>query len=303
MRTSDIVFAVSLLGVVLGLSPAVSFDGTRTPEGAPVMRPSAVEQNPADRAAPLAVVPVAPLSSPLAASPRAVPTPFEAYRSGTLALRQGHTRQAVAELEFAARQGVPGAIWKLGRMYADGDGVDVNKARAFEYFSHLTNRHGDDSQGTPNARFVANAFVSLGQYYLDGVPEAVEQNPKAAFDMFHYAAAVYADPVAQYRLGRLYLRGHGAPKDPMQAARWLRLSALKGEYHAQALLGSILFKGDVVPRQAAHGLFWLIVAKDSASGQEDQWITEAYAQAIAQATDNERERAYKYLENWLKFKP
>ena len=52
-------------------------------------------------------------------------------RSGTQALRQGKTDQAVAELEYAAEQGLPGAIWKLGRMYADGDGVKMDKARAY----------------------------------------------------------------------------------------------------------------------------------------------------------------------------
>jgi len=303
MRTSDVILTIGLLGVAFGLSPAVSFDGTRTPEGAPVATPlPGPGQNAAGGAAPLAVVPIAP-PSPLAMPPRAALTPYQAYRSGAQALRQGNTKQAVAELEFAARQGVPGAIWKLGRMYADGDGVDVNKARAFEYFRHLANRHGDDSQGTPEARFVANAFVSLGQYYLDGVPDAVEVDPRVAFEMFRYAAAVYADPVAQYNLGRLYFLGNGAPKDAMQAARWLRLSALKGEYRAQALLGSMLFKGEDVPRQAAQGLFWLIVAKDSATAPDDHWITEAYAQAFAQATDNEHAIAYKYLENWLKSRP
>ena len=45
------------------------------------------------------------------------------------------THGAVAtlmKLENAAKQGVPEAIWKLGRMYADGDGVETNRARAYE---------------------------------------------------------------------------------------------------------------------------------------------------------------------------
>jgi hypothetical protein len=303
MRTSEIILSVGLLGVALGLSPAVSFDGTRTPETAPVATPlPGPGQSALGGAAPLAVVPVTPPSA-LTIPPRAALTPFEAFRSGAQALRQGKTKQALAELEFAARQGVPAAIWKLGRMYADGDGVDVNKARAFEYFSHLANRHGEDGQWTPDARFIANAFVTLGQYYLDGVPDAVEADPKVAFEMFRYAAAYYADPIAQYHLGQLYQQGKGTPKDSMQAARWLRLSALKGEYRAQALLGSMLFRGEGVPRQGALGLFWLIVSKDSASGLEDSWITEAYTQATAQATDSERALAYKYLENWLKTRP
>jgi TPR repeat protein len=302
MRTSNVILTIGLLGLAFGLSPAVSFDGTRTPEGAPLARPQpGTARDSMGGSAPLAVVPVAP-PSPLA-MPRAALSPFEALRSGTQALRQGNTKQALAELEFAARQGVPAAIWKLGRMYADGDGVDVNKARAFDYFRRLTNRHGDDSQGTPDAGFVANAFVTLGQYYLDGVPDTVAAEPRVAFQMFRYAASFYADPVAQYQLGRLYLLGRGAPKDPVQAARWLRLAALKGEYRAQALLGDMLSKGEEVPRQTAVGLFWLTVAKDSAIAPDDGWITEAHASAFAQATDDERALAYRYLENWLRARP
>jgi hypothetical protein len=295
MRTSDVVLTVGLLGLALGLSPAVSFDGTRTPDAATVAVPlTSPGSNPLGSATPLAPVPVAPVTGP----GRPSLTPFEAFRSGTQALRQGKTDQGVAELEFAAEQGVPGAIWKLGRMYADGDGVRKDKGRAFEYFRRLTNAHGD-SQGTPQARFVANAFVALGQYHLEGIPGTLKADAHVAHNMFRYAASYYADPEAQFHLGRLYLIGKGAPKDPMQAARWLSLAANKGEHRAQALLGDMLFKGEDVQRQAALGLFWLIVAKDSA-GPDEGWITETYSRALAQATDGERALAHKYLENWLK---
>jgi TPR repeat protein len=226
-------------------------------------------------------------------------SPLEALRSGTQALRQGKTEQALMELEYAAEQGVPGAIWKLGRMYADGDGVDLNKARAYGYFRRLTTMHGDDSAGTPNARYLANAFVTLGLYHLEGIPGTLKADPKVAGEMFRYAAAYFADPEAQYQLGRLYLLGKGAPKDAIQAARWLRLSANKGDHRAQALLGSMLFKGEEVSRQAALGLFWLIVAKDGAKPDET-WITDMYTSALAQADDAERAMARKYLEDWLK---
>ena len=61
-------------------------------------------------------------------------SPLEALRSGTQALRQGKTEQALMELEYAAEQGVPGAIWKLGRMYADGDGVDHEQGARLRLF-------------------------------------------------------------------------------------------------------------------------------------------------------------------------
>jgi hypothetical protein len=53
------------------------------------------------------------------------------------------------------------------------------------------------------------------------------------------------------------------------------------------LLGEMLFKGDEISRQAALGLFWLIMAKDGASLDEG-WITDLYTSALAQATENDR---------------
>ncbi len=300
MRTSNVVVSLGLIGLSLGMPPAASFDGTRTPGGAVVTVPL---QEPAQRdlgrAAPLAAVPVAPLAAPsrVMVPPR---TPFEALRSGTQALRDGKPVEAVSALEYAAGQGVPGAIWKLGRMYADGDGVNQNKLRAFEYFRDLTKTHAYDPPGTPQARFVANAFVTLGNYYLEGIPDtAIKPDPTIAHEMFRYAASYFGDPEAQYLLGRLYLYGQAGPKDPIQAARWFTLAANKGQRAAQALLGSMLFKGEDVARQAAMGLFWLTVAKDGA-GPDEAWITETYSAAFAQASDDDRALAYRYLENWLR---
>jgi TPR repeat protein len=308
MRTSDVIVSIALLGFAFGLSPAVSFDGARTPEGTGVAvpAPDGASGSDADSAAlgsatPLAAVPAEPAAPLTLPSSRSVlpASPMEAFRSGTQALRQGKTEQAVMELEYAAEQGVPAAIWKLGRMYADGDGVKANKTRAYEYFHRLTTMHADESANAPNARFLANAFVTLGLYHLDGIPGTLKADPNVAREMFRYAASYFADPEAQYYLGRLYLLGKGAPKDAIQAARWLRLSANKGDHRAQALLGSMLFKGDQVSRQAALGLFWLIVAKDAA-GPDETWITDMYTSALAQANDSERALAHKYLEDWLK---
>ena len=306
MRISNLFASIALLGLAVGLSPAISFDGSRAPEGSKMPLPDTIPSPAAGNASlgsatPLVAVPAAPPVAPLTLPPRSSmpPTPLEAFRSGAQALRQGKTEQAVTELEYAAEQGVPGAIWKLGRMYADGDGVKMNKARAYEYFRRLTATHGDDSAGTPNARYLANAFVTLGLYHLDGIPGTLKADPNVAREMFRYAAAYFADPEAQYHLGRLYLLGKGAPKDAIQAARWLRLSANKGDHRAQALLGSMLFKGEDVSRQAALGLFWLIMAKDAATPDET-WITDMYTSALAQASDTERAMARKYLEDWLK---
>src|SRR5215467_15589892 len=271
MRTYDTLLSCALIALALGFSPAASFDG----------RPSDAAPNQS--------------TPPAAAAPRA--NPYEAQRSGTQALRAGKLDQAMTSLEYAAEQGLPGAMWKLGRMYADGDGVGQNKLRAFEYFLNLTKTHAYEPPDSQESRFVASAFVALGQYYLDGIPDtAVKPDPAVAIDLFRHAASYFGDPDAQYHLGRLYLLGTGTAKDGVQAARWLRLAATKGQRNAQALLGSMLFKGQGVARQPAVGLAWLTLAKDGASAQE-AWITETYRSALAQASMDERTQAGRFAED------
>lgn len=244
------------------LPPALAFDGTRLPADAPA------------------------------------PTPMEAFRSGTRALRAGEATKGLSALEYAAEQGHTVAQWKLGRMYAEGDQVPKNALRAFQYFSSVANSHAEDSPDAPQSRFVANAFVQLGQYYMQGIPDALKPDPARAREMFWYAASYFGDADAQYSLAQLYLDGNGAPRDPRQAARWLGLAANKGQNHAQALLGHLLFKGDQVPRQAARGLMWLTLARDGAGG--DKSVIALYDSAFKQATADERTMALYYLERWMK---
>ena len=222
---------------------------------------------------------------------------MEAFRSGARALRDGDTSKGMTALEYAAQQGHTGAEWKLGRMYADGDQVPKDAVRAFQYFSSIANRHAEDSPDAPQARFVANAFVALGHYYLDGIPNALKPDAARAHEMFWYAASYFADPDAQYNLARLYLDGKGAPRDPRQAVRWFGLAANKGQYQAQAMLGHMLFKGEHVPRQSARGLMWLTLARDSSRGEK--WIADLYDAAFKQANTDERQMAFHYLERWM----
>ena len=314
------------LGLVTALAPVLAFDGTPS-DG---LLPGSADRAPSAAAAPASIErmpppPVAPppRSTPALATPSramniprppaAVPSvppaavarppavaPVEAFRTATQALRAGETAKAVTSLQYAAEQGHALAQWKLGRMYAEGDGVERSDTRAFDYFSRIANAYADDSPGTPQARFVANAFVALGHYYLDGIPNSpIKADPVRAQEMYSYAASYFGDPDAQYYLARLYLDGKGAPRDPRQAARWLSLAAHKGHYQAQALLGRMLFKGESLPRQVARGLMWLTLARDSATSQE-AWITDLYDAAFKQASDDERALALVYLERWVK---
>ncbi|MCX7320921.1 MAG: sel1 repeat family protein, partial [Hyphomicrobiales bacterium] len=58
---------------------------------------------------------------------------------------------SLTALQYAAEGGHPIAQWKLGRMYADGNGVAQDDLRAFEYFSRIANAHAEDSPSAPQA--------------------------------------------------------------------------------------------------------------------------------------------------------
>ncbi|MXQ14116.1 sel1 repeat family protein [Microvirga makkahensis] len=208
---------------------------------------------------------------------------------------------AAAALEYAAGQGHTLALWKLGRMYADGDGVEHDDLKAFEYFSKLADQHADESPDSPNAMVVSSAFVALGTYFLDGIKGTyVSANPARAVEMFSYAASYFSDSNAQYNLARLYMEGTGVSRDPRQAARWLNLAAEKGHPPSQALLGHMLINGQGVPRQRAKGLMWLTLAREAATASgKDQWIESLYEEAFANAGESDRKLALALLEQYI----
>ncbi len=209
---------------------------------------------------------------------------------------------SLTALQYQAEGGHPVAQWKLGRMYANGDGVMQDDLRAFEYFSRVANAHAEDSPSAPQAAIVANAFVSLGRYYLEGIPNSkVKADAERAREMFSYAASYFGNADAQYDLARLYLKGVGTPRDTRYGVRWLGLAAQKGQHQAQAMLGQMLFNGEQLPRQAARGLMWLTLARDSA-GPDEIWIKDSYNKAINKASEDDRAMALQLLENWVQGK-
>ena len=223
----------------------------------------------------------------------------DALRSGVRTYNSGDKVGAVKALEYAADQGVALALWKLGRMYAEGDGVPRDELKAFEYFSRIADENADEAPDSSRAGVVASAFVALGSYFLDGIKDTyVAANPERAVELFQYAAAYFGDPRAQYSLARLYLEGTGTDRDPRQAARWLNLAAEKGHHPAQALLGQLLVNGQGVPRERARGLAWLSVAKENADPKRDAWIVALHAEAYETASDSDRRTATALLQQF-----
>jgi TPR repeat protein len=188
-------------------------------------------------------------------------------------------------------------------MHASGDGVPVDDLKAFEYFSKIADDHADESPDSANAAVVANAFVALGTYFLEGIRGTyVKPNPERAHEMIHYAASYFGNSNAQYSLARLYLQGVGVAQDTRQAARWLNLAAEKGHAPAQALLGNMLVNGQGIPRQKAIGLMWLMLAHQAAASAKEGWISDFYDKGVEVASESDRQRALAYVEQFQKKK-
>ena len=228
--------------------------------------------------------------------------PQQALRLGVDGYRAGDVKSSVEAFKYAAANGNPLARWKLGKMYADGDGVPHDDGKAFDYFTQIVQSYDEDDANRRDLSVVSNAFVALGVYSLNGIANTpVKPNPDRALEMFQYAALTFGNADAQYNLARLFLDGAGdIQKDTRQAARWLSLAAEKNHYQAEALLGHMLFNGfDGFAQQRAKGLMWLTLARDAAletKDAKDQWIVDLYAKAAGSASDNDRQVAIYYAE-------
>ena len=273
MRTSRRIILALMLGAAPAAGPGFAFDG------APINQQDA--------------------ALPVVTQPAAAALNAQALKK-TSAPATAVVAPSLNSLQYAAEGGHPVAQWKLGRMYADGDGVIQDDLRAFEYFSRIANAHAEDSPSAPQATIVANAFVALGRYYLNGIPNSkIKADTERAREMFSYAASYFGNADAQYDLARLYLKTPDASRDDFRyGARWLGLAAQKGQHQAQAMLGQMLFNGDRLPPQRARGLMWLTLARDNAAPDE-AWIKESYNRAIAKASENDRAMALQMLEHWV----
>jgi TPR repeat protein len=195
-------------------------------------------------------------------------------------------------LEGAAEAGQPMALWQLGVMYENGEGVEQDAVKAFGYFSRIANDHADTPPRSIEADIVAQSFVKVGDYYRDGLPDAgIIADADRSHALLMHAATYFGDADAQYRVGLLYLDSDELGVNPLQGARWLSLAARKGHVAAQAMLGKLLFNGDGIPSQPVEGLMWLTLAQRQSQSQgvvAEAWVDDMLNAAMSVATPQDR---------------
>ncbi len=192
-----------------------------------------------------------------------------AEEAGTAGARR--TRSLTA-LQYAAEGGHPIAQWKLGRMYADGDGVAQDDLRAFDYFSRIANAHAEDNPSAPQAadrrQRLRGARPLLSQRHSE--LEGQVRSGAGAGDVL-LRRLLFRQCRRAIRSGPALPEERRTPRGTISAmARagsvWPRRRA---SIRRRRLLGQMLFNGDQLPRQAARGLMWLTLARDSAGAGRD----------------------------------
>jgi TPR repeat protein len=185
-------------------------------------------------------------------------------------LRSGDYPAAYKLLTQLAKKGKPRAMSALGMMHANGHGVPIDFHQARKWFQKAADAGLQEAQ------------VFLGKIYEqgDGVPvdyqEAIYWYESAARDDHDLNEYNYTngDPLAHYRLGRMYALGLGFEKNIDKAYELFRKSALAGNDKAQYHLAKSYADGLEVNQDYQEAAKWYELAANqwNASAQNNLGI-------------------------------
>lgn len=171
----------------------------------------------------------------------------------------------------AASAGYGPAQYELGRLYADGMGVERNLRQAAFWYRKAADQ-GD-----------AEAQNNLGALYAKG--QGVRRSDSQAVHWYRLAAA-QNDPEAISNLGMMYLRGRGVKRDFTRAFQLFLRSAQMGYPVAQNNLALMYANGQGVGQDFTRAYAWLELASKKISAAErlrDEVGREMTAEQIADA--------------------
>lgn len=123
-------------------------------------------------------------------------------------------------LKIGSDAGYPNSEYTLGKLYAEGVGVEKDERRAAELFL------------SASIKGFAKAQYNLGKIYRDGTGMKADEG----LSLFWFAeAAERGHPRAQDRMAHRRLNGEGVPKDDIEALKWAILAAAQGVETSQKL--------------------------------------------------------------------
>ena len=136
---------------------------------------------------------------------------------GLAAFSEGDYETAMAECQPLADEGDVGAMFCVGRMYANGFGVPMNDELALKWYGLAA------GEGHPEALY------NLALMHANGW--GVEMNDVPAAGFYRVAAGFGWIP-AQAAMGFCYKHGAGVEKDLVKAYMWFDIAAHNGDMSA-----------------------------------------------------------------------
>lgn len=144
-----------------------------------------------------------------------------------------HTFEEVERIKALADEGNPEALFILGTLYLDGDGVPRSMDDAFGCFREAAIR------GETNSAFNLGLAAALGEDMPQSWSEA---------SYWYSMAANSGHPKAMVQLGILYSTGNGVPQSYLDAASWYAKAADLGDRDGMMLLADLFEDGLGVPQ-------------------------------------------------------
>ncbi len=159
----------------------------------------------------------------------------------------------------AAAAGDSAAMYKLGRMYAEGTGVEKKDyAQARSWFT----KAAEAGNGA--------AMNSLGAMYQNGL--GVEKSDLQAAAWYEKGAHA-GDASAMGSLGFMYAQGLGVAQDDAKALEWTRKAAEAGSPAAMCNLGFMYADGRGVAKDMAEARKWMEKASASIPAAK-KWLAD-----------------------------
>jgi TPR repeat protein len=209
------------------------------------------------------------------------------------------TDSSVAALRKAAEEGNLRAMVHMAELLTSGTLVAQDRLKACQMYGVIVDRFATVDRYDPTAALVARAFRGTAECYAEGLgAPGWQRNMNAAADLWYHAGVILQDPESLFALGRLYLAGEGVPYNAAMAIRFLEGAARKQFAPAQAVLGSMMWEGKVMKRNAASGLALLILGKERTSPDDRAWIASLYDDAMITASKDVEREALDLVDKW-----
>lgn len=212
--------------------------------------------------------------------------PFDLFKFGFKAYKNGQKEEAVEAYKYAAEKGHTGSRWALANMYADGDGVAQDDFEAFKIYSEIAQQGVEP--GSEDTGFFINALLSLANYYKHGIagsPVKIDLNQ--ARQLYFQVASTFGVPEAQFQLAQMMLAGEGGSANINQAKKWLNQARKSGHPGAMSVFGNILFDEG----QSARGLALMTAALDRCKPKDCSWMQSLQEDAFSVASESDRRTA------------